>query len=234
MCIYCGTNNYRRIYESHFGSIPKGDDGRSYHIHHLDGNHDNNHYMNLICLSEVEHYEKHLSQGDWKACQILAVRMKKSFSVISELARKGAVARVHSGDHNLLAKGKYSPVYNHTIYTFQHIETGNIVNMTLYDFCLAYELHKPNVCLLINGRRKTHKGWKLYGNDHVPKDRKGSNNSQYDNTIHLFKNNNTGQIVSMTQYEFKNTFNLNSGHVTQLIKLNTKVKSVKGWSIISE
>jgi hypothetical protein len=39
MCIYCTTNNYRKIYENHNGIIPKDSDGRTYEIHHIDGNH---------------------------------------------------------------------------------------------------------------------------------------------------------------------------------------------------
>lgn len=40
------SNIYRQIYEQHFGNIPKG-----YHIHHIDGNRDNNNPKNLITLS---------------------------------------------------------------------------------------------------------------------------------------------------------------------------------------
>jgi len=36
------ANNYRKIYEQHHGiKIPKG-----YHIHHIDGNHNNNEILN--------------------------------------------------------------------------------------------------------------------------------------------------------------------------------------------
>lgn len=54
---------YRKIYESHYGSIPKG-----YHVHHIDGNHKNNDIMNLQCVTALEHYNIHKSQGDWGAC----------------------------------------------------------------------------------------------------------------------------------------------------------------------
>lgn len=54
---------YRRLYEQHFGPIPKG-----YHIHHRDGDHSNNHIENLQCLSVQEHYDIHYSQGDYGAC----------------------------------------------------------------------------------------------------------------------------------------------------------------------
>ena len=42
MCIYCGTDKYRKIYEQHHGPIPIDESGRTYDIHHIDGNHFNN------------------------------------------------------------------------------------------------------------------------------------------------------------------------------------------------
>ena len=54
---------YRRIYEQHHGSIPKG-----YHIHHIDGNHSNNDPSNLVAVTAKEHYDIHYSQGDYGAC----------------------------------------------------------------------------------------------------------------------------------------------------------------------
>ena len=86
MCIYCGTAKYRKIYEKHFGPIPKDDTGRSYDIHHLDGNRMNNSPDNLIAVSINEHYNIHYQQEDWGACGSLAVRMKKSSAEISALS----------------------------------------------------------------------------------------------------------------------------------------------------
>ena len=51
MCIYCGTNKYRKIYENHYGTIPKDENGRSYEIHHIDVNHSNNDLHNLKLVS---------------------------------------------------------------------------------------------------------------------------------------------------------------------------------------
>lgn len=76
MCIYCGTPNHRKIYETHYGPIPLDDEGRSYEIHHLDGNHNNNDPVNLKCVSIKEHYDIHYKQGDYKACLIMSQRMK--------------------------------------------------------------------------------------------------------------------------------------------------------------
>jgi len=48
--------NYRKVYESYYGAIPKDSNGRSYEIHHVDGNHDNNNISNLKLVTIEEHY----------------------------------------------------------------------------------------------------------------------------------------------------------------------------------
>lgn len=51
---------YRKIWQDHHNqSIPKG-----WHIHHIDGNHENNHPDNLMCVSPYVHWCIHLLQGD--------------------------------------------------------------------------------------------------------------------------------------------------------------------------
>jgi len=103
MCIYCGTTNYRKIYESHFGSIPIDEEGRSYDIHHIDGNHSNNNPDNLRAVTVQEHYDIHYSQKDYGACFFIATqRMNKTKEEISELARITALQRVENGTHHFL------------------------------------------------------------------------------------------------------------------------------------
>ena len=86
MSIYSSTD-HRKIYETLVGPIPKDEDGRSYEIHHIDGNHNNNEITNLLCVSIKEHYEIHKSQGDFKACLIMSQRMKISPEEKSQLAK---------------------------------------------------------------------------------------------------------------------------------------------------
>lgn len=102
MCIYCGTTKYRKIYESHIGPIPKEEDGRSYEIHHVDGDHSNNAVENLQCVTLQEHYDIHYAQGDWYACLRIAEKMKLSVAEISELATKNNLKRIRAGTHPFL------------------------------------------------------------------------------------------------------------------------------------
>lgn len=49
-----GYNLHRAVWEYHNGPIPDG-----YHVHHKDGNYDNNDISNLECLSPQEHFAEH-------------------------------------------------------------------------------------------------------------------------------------------------------------------------------
>lgn len=105
MCIYCGTTKHRKIYENHFGAIPKDKDGRTYEVHHVDGNHSNNDPNNLKCVTIQEHYDIHYSQGDWGACSKLLMRMETSPEVISEIKSKHARRRILDGTNPFLTLG---------------------------------------------------------------------------------------------------------------------------------
>jgi hypothetical protein len=102
MTIYSSTD-YRKIYEAHYGTIPLDDEGRTYEIHHIDGNNSNNDPSNLVAVTIQEHYDIHYSQKDYRACFLIATqRMNKTPEEISELARKAALKRVEDGTHNWL------------------------------------------------------------------------------------------------------------------------------------
>lgn len=87
MTIY-NTPTYRKIYEQHYGPIPKDEDNRSYEIHHIDGNRHNNAIENLQCVSIQEHYNIHYRQRDWGACALIAKRMGLSTEELSLLAKE--------------------------------------------------------------------------------------------------------------------------------------------------
>lgn len=102
MCIYCGTTKYRKIYEQHYGTIPKDENGRTYDIHHLDGNHKNNTPENLKAVSIQEHYEIHYENGDYAACHRMSKRINLSPEEISRIGILAQKERVKNGIHNFL------------------------------------------------------------------------------------------------------------------------------------
>lgn len=79
--------DYRKIWEQNFGPIPKDENGRTFEIHHKDGNRNNNNLDNLLCLSIEEHYKIHYLQGDWAACVFIAQRMRYPPNHLSDLQR---------------------------------------------------------------------------------------------------------------------------------------------------
>ena len=99
---------YRAIYEDHHGTIPIDKFGRSYEIHHKDGNRNNNDLSNLVTLTIEEHFDIHYSQQDWNACLAISMRMKKTTEEISkiqsEIGRKSALKRIEEGTHNFLGR----------------------------------------------------------------------------------------------------------------------------------
>jgi len=96
------STKYRNIYKKHYGAIPNDSDGRTYDIHHIDGNHSNNAPENLKAVTIQEHYDIHYSCGDWAACLRLSARINLNPARISELARKNSLERVANGTHNFL------------------------------------------------------------------------------------------------------------------------------------
>ena len=94
--------NYRKIYEYYYGSIPVDHEGRSYEIHHIDGNHSNNEPNNLKAVTIQEHYDIHYFQGDWGACQAIKMRMDLKPGEISNLCQKVQQEKVKNKTHHLL------------------------------------------------------------------------------------------------------------------------------------
>lgn len=93
---------YRRIYEKYYGSIPKDSDGRSYDIHHIDGDHTNNDISNLKAVTIQEHYDIHYAQKDWPACFAIANRIKIDPAEKSKLLKKWHQTRLQNGNHHLV------------------------------------------------------------------------------------------------------------------------------------
>ena len=70
--------DYRQLWINHHGDIPCDAEGRSYEIHHIDGDRNNNVITNLTCLSIEDHYRVHFEQEDYYACASIKKRMNMS------------------------------------------------------------------------------------------------------------------------------------------------------------
>jgi hypothetical protein len=79
--------HYRRIWENANGPIPREKDGRSYEIHHIDGDSSNNGLNNLKCVTAEEHYEIHKRQGDLRAAWAIKQRLRLSVQELEDLKR---------------------------------------------------------------------------------------------------------------------------------------------------
>lgn len=97
--------NYRQIWISYHGKIPKDSDGRSFDIHHLDSNSDNNSVDNLIAVSAYDHYCIHRDKGEYGAAAMIAKRMKVKPEDLSETVKLQMKELVQSGKHNFSVKG---------------------------------------------------------------------------------------------------------------------------------
>ncbi len=102
--------SYRKIWIDAYGPITKDSNGRSYEIHHINGDHSDNRLENLTLVTIEEHYQIHFNQGDWGACQAIAKRMKLSSEENSKLCSILNQKRVEDGTHNFIGnsflKGK--------------------------------------------------------------------------------------------------------------------------------
>ena len=73
-------------------------------------------------------------------------------------------------------------------------------------------------------------GYKQENKDLYRKLYTGTGSVRYDHTVYNFFNTETNESVSMTQYELRTTYNLDSGGVNHLIKQKRKI--VKGWILV--
>jgi hypothetical protein len=91
--------NYRKLWIKHNGPIPKDEFGRSYEIHHLDNNKQNNNITNLKCVTILEHYKIHLKQGDYAAAFRIGQRMGVNAETKSLLMSLSNKKRIQEGNH---------------------------------------------------------------------------------------------------------------------------------------
>ena len=75
----------RKIWIKYNGPIPRDEQNRSYEIHHIDGNPDNNNLCNLMCLSIKDHFLIHLKNEDWGAVTLISKRLNLPPNVRSNI-----------------------------------------------------------------------------------------------------------------------------------------------------
>lgn len=195
MCIYCNTTNYRKIYENHHGPIPKEPNGRSYEIHHRDGNHNNNNPYNLIAITIQEHYDIHFLQKDYYACYLIAIqRMNKTPQEISEIAKLNALKQIINGKNAFVG----SNLQNKRVLEGTHPFLG--------DGTMQRAIQLKRIAS---------------GEHHLL----GKNNWKFDHNIYIFTNIKTKETVSMTRNEFCKKYNINHGNLSEVIKGNRKTVS---------
>lgn len=152
MANYTRDYSYRNIWIKNFGPIPKDELGRSYEIHHIDGNNKNNELDNLRCVSLQEHYDIHFAQGDWYACLRISAKLKMTGSEISELARKNALNRVKKGTHHFVG-GDWQRYYFRKPEMREHFRKIALMKISegTHNMCNGMLANKSNLKRLANG-----------------------------------------------------------------------------------
>jgi hypothetical protein len=225
MCIYCGTDKYRKIYENHYGPIPKDAVGRSYDIHHLDGNHKNNDPKNLKAVTVQEHYNIHYSQGDYGACVKLKKRLAltpEELSILASLHNKKRWAAL--GRNHPAALNNYKRVKDGT-----HNFLGKDTNQKRIDSGTHNWVQEWN-CVHCG---KTGKNLRLYerwghsdGKCILPRDFIPAN---ADKNVYKWINKITGETVELTRTDLARKFNLNTKDIWRVV--NKRIKTTKGWGL---
>lgn len=81
---------------------------------------------------------------------------------LSRIHKRLAVTRPELGiAQSKRISGKNHPRFDWVIYDFCNPKTGEKFSGTRYDFRCKYNLSQSKVCLLVNKKRKTHRGWRL-------------------------------------------------------------------------
>jgi hypothetical protein len=197
--------NYRKIYEQHHGPIPKDENGRTYDIHHIDGNRSNNDLNNLIALSIRDHYDIHYSRGDYGAAWLIARKMNMTAEELSNISRLSALKQVIEGKH---------PFTSENTKTWQQ----SLVKSGKHHWLGGEIQRKSNQERLLNGT-------------HHLLDSKGSKNFAYDSTVYEFTKDE--MIEKCTPYELVQRYPyIHRGNLSQMT--SGYRKSCNGWKIQGE
>jgi hypothetical protein len=221
MCQYCGTKKHRKIYENHFGPIPKDLNGRTYDIHHIDGNHSNNDPNNLKAVSIQEHYDIHHAQEDYGACIALAKRMKITPEARAELARAQQLERSRKGVHHFLG----GDISRRAAIDRVNNGTHNLLGPDLQKKRVAEGTHPFQGGEI---QRRTQKRLKELGT-HPMIGKTGMDHPKSDKNTYRFQNIITGEIVEGTRSEIKKQCALSDDALSKLIL--RKREKIRQWKL---
>jgi hypothetical protein len=199
-----GRENYRKIYEQYYGLIPKDQFGRTYEIHHIDGNQHNNNPNNLKAVTIEEHYEIHKNNGDWAACLLISNRMNISSEKKSELARLSALQRLENGTHHYLDSAfiarnveRQKTLYEQGNHPFQRDDVRDLIrNISIYtqskrmrdgthSFLQPEIKEKMKLASISTQRKLVEEGKHIFQNEEL---RKQWNEEQIKNCTHVTQN----------------------------------------------
>ncbi len=99
---------HRAVWEYYNGEIPKG-----YHIHHIDGNVDNNDITNLECISAREHLSEH-GKKNWNNPEYYQKNIK-SLDAIREKTKEWHASEEGKAWHREHAKASICKVFENKI-----------------------------------------------------------------------------------------------------------------------
>ena len=167
--------NHVKVWKTHNGVIPKDSDGKSYEIHHIDGNPENNDIENLTCISIYEHYKIHVKQGDYNGAFLIARRMLTKPGDISKIASEGCKQRIKDGTHNFLDPNFPRSLEHNIGYVVAlDMRSGNIVRITKqefdsYDYYLGVNSGRKQKIVHDNRGHNKGKKWKQSNREHPKK-----------------------------------------------------------------
>lgn len=218
-------SNYRKIYEQHHGSIPKDEFGRSYDIHHIDGDPSNDDIDNLIALTILDHYNIHHSRGDWGACMKLKARMALSVEELSKLTSSHNKKQWELLGNNHPAALKSREMMEDGTHPFLvsnkiRLEDGthNWIQSWSCQFC-----GKSGKNMSLFTRWGHSDGSCLGKRDFLP--------HNTDHKIYHWKNKITGESAVMTRTELSRKYDLNHRDIYMVV--SKRRKTTKGWSLVS-
>lgn len=124
--------------------------------------------------------------------------------------------------------------FDDVVYEWTNLKTGEVVKMNRQDFIKYSGASAGNIVAHMRGERRCASGWvmteaKPYRGQKIP-DTKGSKSPRYDHTIYSWKNLDSGEVVTMTRFDFAKKYNAHTGHLCE--HLQGRKKSCKGWVVV--